>query len=180
MLQHDGVFRFEPVRLHHIALNTCRSFVRCSQHKKLYLAYIREVQKNGLGITVARAASTGVHHEVRWNTSETNAEQISSLKSHDVTEFVQNTSSPAVGPGASISNIPEPPAIPPEVTEQIVETVGGEPTFASLGLGGWSPVGLVQNSLEYLHIGCDLPWWTSIVIGKYVNFLKNRFNLEIN
>ncbi|KAJ9579943.1 hypothetical protein L9F63_004416 [Diploptera punctata] len=65
-------------------------------------------------------------------------------------------------------NIPEPPPVPPEITQQVVENVVGEPTFASLGLGGWSPVGLVQNCLEYLHIGCDIPWWTSIMIGTVV------------
>lgn len=27
------------------------------------------------------------------------------------------------------------------------------------------PVGIVQNCMEYLHIGLDLPWWACIVIG---------------
>jgi hypothetical protein len=80
---------------------------------------------------------------------------------------------PAVPPEVVVSetvppldNIPDPPAIPLEV-ETLVETLplSGEPTFASLGLGGWSPVGIVQNCMEYLHISCDLPWWMSIVIG---------------
>jgi len=66
--------------------------------------------------------------------------------------------------------IPEPPPIP-EVKEPIVETItqvlnsAGEPTFASMGLGGWTPVGIVQNILEYFHIGLDLPWWGTIAIG---------------
>jgi YidC/Oxa1 family membrane protein insertase len=66
----------------------------------------------------------------------------------------------------ALGDIPEPPAIPPSV-EELVETLplSGEPSFASLGLGGWSPVGIVQNCMEYLHIGCDLPWWISIAIG---------------
>jgi hypothetical protein len=65
-----------------------------------------------------------------------------------------------------LDNIPDPPAIPLEV-EKLVETLplSGEPSFASLDLGGWSPVGIVQNCMEYLHISCDLPWWMSIVIG---------------
>jgi YidC/Oxa1 family membrane protein insertase len=67
---------------------------------------------------------------------------------------------------ATLGDIPEAPIIPPSV-EELVETLplSGEPTFASLGLGGWSPVGIVQNCMEYLHIGCDLPWWTSVIIG---------------
>lgn len=41
----------------------------------------------------------------------------------------------------------------------------GEPTFESLGLGGYSPVGLLQNFMEFLHISCGMPWWTTIVLG---------------
>lgn len=41
----------------------------------------------------------------------------------------------------------------------------GEPAFATLGLGGWTPIGLVQNCMEFLHIGCELPWWGCIMIG---------------
>lgn len=41
-----------------------------------------------------------------------------------------------------------------------------EPPFSDLDLGGYSPVGLVESALEWLHIGLDLPWWISIVIGK--------------
>nr|CAI5833191.1 unnamed protein product [Callosobruchus analis] len=48
--------------------------------------------------------------------------------------------------------IPEPPLIP-EGTEEVISQVNalGEPTLASLGLGGYTPVGLVQNCLELLH-----------------------------
>ncbi|XP_055531002.1 mitochondrial inner membrane protein OXA1L [Wyeomyia smithii] len=67
--------------------------------------------------------------------------------------------------------IPEPPAIPeptvipaaPEISD--IVAAGAEPTFASLGLGGWSPVGIVQNCMEFLHISLDLPWWGCIAIG---------------
>jgi hypothetical protein len=66
-----------------------------------------------------------------------------------------------------LGNIPEPPAVPP-VVEELVETLplSGELPFEKLGLGGWTPVGIVQNCMEYLHVGCDLPWWASIAIGK--------------
>lgn len=67
-----------------------------------------------------------------------------------------------------IPEIPAIPAIPsiPDtslatVTEQVASTL--EPTFASIGLGGWSPVGILQNGLEFLHISCGLPWWGAIV-----------------
>lgn len=67
---------------------------------------------------------------------------------------------------ATIENIPEPPAIP-ELVSSVSEVLaaGAEPAFKTLGLGGWTPVGLVQNCMEFLHIGLDLPWWTCIMIG---------------
>lgn len=72
------------------------------------------------------------------------------------------TSSPA--PIESIS-IPEPPTVPiPTETVNVINTLS-EPPFSDLDLGGYSPVGLVESALEWLHIGLDLPWWTSIVIG---------------
>lgn len=38
-----------------------------------------------------------------------------------------------------------------------------EPSLASLGLCNWTPVGLVQMLLEYMHISMHWPWWFSIV-----------------
>ena len=70
-----------------------------------------------------------------------------------------------------LDSIPEAPPVPdPSTLVDLTETVqtiaaNGEPTFASLGLGGWSPVGMVQNCLEYLHISLDVPWWGAILIG---------------
>uniref|UniRef100_A0A1B6E8W1 Membrane insertase YidC/Oxa/ALB C-terminal domain-containing protein n=1 Tax=Clastoptera arizonana TaxID=38151 RepID=A0A1B6E8W1_9HEMI len=61
--------------------------------------------------------------------------------------------------------IPEPPVLP---TDAIAEGILSEPTFSSLGLGGWGPVGIIQNCMEFLHINCDLPWWVAIVIGTIV------------
>ncbi|XP_053611858.1 mitochondrial inner membrane protein OXA1L [Plodia interpunctella] len=71
-------------------------------------------------------------------------------------------------------SIPEPPPVPdPSTLAELTETVkslsaNGEPTFASLGLGGWSPVGMIQNCLEYLHVSLDIPWWGTILIGTVV------------
>ena len=73
-----------------------------------------------------------------------------------------------------VDNIPEPPPVPDsiavgDITEAVQSlAANGEPTFASLGLGGWSPVGIVQNCLEFLHISLDVPWWGAIMIGTVV------------
>lgn len=64
----------------------------------------------------------------------------------------------------SIPNAPVAPPVVEPVQEALVNALG-EPTFSSIGLGGWSPVGIVQNCMEFLHVGCDIPWWGTIAIG---------------
>ena len=65
-----------------------------------------------------------------------------------------------------LEHIPEPPIVPDLITKVTEELASGvEPAITTLGLGGWTPVGIVQNCMEYLHIGLDLPWWTCIIIG---------------
>ncbi|XP_063539953.1 mitochondrial inner membrane protein OXA1L-like [Cydia strobilella] len=71
-----------------------------------------------------------------------------------------------------VDAIPEPPPVP-QIPDGLAETVqslaaNGEPAFASLGLGGWSPVGMVQQCLEYVHVSLDIPWWGAILIGTIV------------
>ncbi|XP_062541549.1 mitochondrial inner membrane protein OXA1L-like [Armigeres subalbatus] len=81
--------------------------------------------------------------------------------------LVRNISTNDVAKSA-LDTIPEPPPIPaaPEVSDLVSSIASnGEATFASLGLGGWTPVGIVQNCMEFLHVGCDLPWWGVIAIG---------------
>ncbi|XP_034656022.1 mitochondrial inner membrane protein OXA1L [Drosophila subobscura] len=66
---------------------------------------------------------------------------------------------------------PTPPAFSLEdLSTNVAETVNaaGEATFASIGLGGWTPVGVVQNCMEFLHCTWDLPWWGAIAIGTLV------------
>uniref|UniRef100_A0A803SLA0 OXA1L mitochondrial inner membrane protein n=1 Tax=Anolis carolinensis TaxID=28377 RepID=A0A803SLA0_ANOCA len=43
-----------------------------------------------------------------------------------------------------------------------------ELSFAELGLGAHTPVGLIQNLLECLHVDVGLPWWGAIVAGTVV------------
>uniref|UniRef100_A0A182NMD1 Membrane insertase YidC/Oxa/ALB C-terminal domain-containing protein n=1 Tax=Anopheles dirus TaxID=7168 RepID=A0A182NMD1_9DIPT len=68
-----------------------------------------------------------------------------------------------------LDTIPEPPTIPLQGAPEIADIVAGaEPAFSTLGLGGWTPVGIVQNCMEFLHIGLDIPWWGCIAIGTVV------------
>lgn len=66
----------------------------------------------------------------------------------------------------ALPRIPEAPPVPTlDVTNVPELAANAEPAFETLGLGGYTPVGLVQSALEYLHIGLDLPWWGVIVCG---------------
>ena len=42
----------------------------------------------------------------------------------------------------------------------------GEPTLASLGLGGWTPPGMFQQFFEMLHVSVGMPWWGAIAVGE--------------
>lgn len=80
---------------------------------------------------------------------------------------------PASGAGASRGkNIYGDDIDVPDVASETVSVVENIPdvvqdaTFQSLGLGGFSSIGFVQNSLEFLHVSADLPWWGAITTGK--------------
>ncbi|XP_023580660.1 mitochondrial inner membrane protein OXA1L isoform X3 [Trichechus manatus latirostris] len=66
-----------------------------------------------------------------------------------------------------------PPAVPvtpsptavtevaPGETADVVQAAA-EQSFAELGLGSYTPVGLIQNLLEFMHVDLGLPWWGAI------------------
>ncbi|KAM6180497.1 mitochondrial inner membrane protein OXA1L [Erethizon dorsatum] len=53
------------------------------------------------------------------------------------------------------------PEVAPGETTDIVQAAA-EPSFTELGLGSYTPVGLIQNFLEFMHIDLGLPWWGAI------------------
>ncbi|XP_016398631.1 mitochondrial inner membrane protein OXA1L-like [Sinocyclocheilus rhinocerous] len=103
--------------------------------------------------------------------------------SSQTTETVQSISTPFEPVNAAISDavsIPSPsadpaPAVTPPITEQVAEApltaldvlqeVGAEVSLSELGLGSNTPVGLIQNLLEFMHVSIGLPWWGAIVAG---------------
>ena len=117
-----------------------------------------------------------MHINVRRNGVQT-AKQQYKISQNYATLGVMNirhSSSNGINNVDLFQQIPEPPVIPeivetpviPDTISSLVE--GAEPAFASIGLGGWTPVGIVQNCMEFLHIGMDLPWWGTIAIGTIV------------
>lgn len=53
-----------------------------------------------------------------------------------------------------------------EILKDMADTVSSvvEPSLSSVGLGGWSPTGLVQQCLELVHVYGDISWCASIAI----------------
>jgi hypothetical protein len=190
--------KYEPKRYHHIASDTCRNYARRWQQRKNFITWSRGNQRGLLGIAVARSVSTGVvPADPISKVSESGGTTVGSVVNDGSRLSEGATLSSVVREGApsspagsvletppvaaevvtssvsetvpSLGDIPEPPALPP-IVEELVETLplSGEVPFEKLGLGGWSPVGIVQNCMEYLHVGCDLPWWATIAIGKTI------------
>lgn len=68
------------------------------------------------------------------------------------------------------------PVIAQPITEQVAEVAptvvdvlqgaGAEIRLAELGLGSYTPVGLIQNLLEFIHMDLGLPWWGAIAVGE--------------
>uniref|UniRef100_A0A672GIQ8 Membrane insertase YidC/Oxa/ALB C-terminal domain-containing protein n=1 Tax=Salarias fasciatus TaxID=181472 RepID=A0A672GIQ8_SALFA len=48
---------------------------------------------------------------------------------------------------------------------EVLQGVAGEQRLAELGLAAHTPVGLIQNLLEFIHLDLGLPWWGAIVAG---------------
>ena len=48
-----------------------------------------------------------------------------------------------------------------ETSSVSLPTIHGE--LASVGLGGYGPIGLFQSALEWMHVTVGLPWWASIM-----------------
>lgn len=118
--------------------------MKAQQHNTKFTCNVRnfsQIDKTATTVILSKNNFHGGLHTVRFSSTE----------NHGPTIF---------------ENIPEPPSIPQlieKASDQL--SAGVEPVFSTIGLGGWTPVGIVQNCMEFLHIGLDLPWWTCIMIG---------------
>ncbi|ELW69239.1 mitochondrial inner membrane protein OXA1L [Tupaia chinensis] len=59
---------------------------------------------------------------------------------------------------------PSPTQVPEVASGQTADVIQAavEQSFTELGLGSYTPVGLVQNLLEFMHVNLGLPWWGAI------------------
>ncbi|GAB0202260.1 mitochondrial inner membrane protein OXA1L [Grus japonensis] len=80
---------------------------------------------------------------------------------------------PALGParrGLATAQTPvgqDPSAVPVSAVPVSADppAVEAEVRLEELGLGAFTPVGLVQNFLQFLHLDVGLPWWGAIAAG---------------
>uniref|UniRef100_A0A671V0G1 OXA1L mitochondrial inner membrane protein n=1 Tax=Sparus aurata TaxID=8175 RepID=A0A671V0G1_SPAAU len=56
----------------------------------------------------------------------------------------------------------------PTAVEVLQAAATTEQSLTELGLAGYTPVGLIQHLLEFMHVDLGLPWWGAIVIGTVV------------
>lgn len=63
---------------------------------------------------------------------------------------------------------PSPTAITEVASGETADVVlaAAEQSFSELGLGSHTPVGLIQNLLEFMHVNAGLPWWGAIAACK--------------
>ncbi|XP_029932389.1 mitochondrial inner membrane protein OXA1L [Myripristis murdjan] len=103
---------------------------------------------------------------------------------HSSSQIPVETAAPEVGasappPGlesspALVSADPAPVVMPPVVEQaaeappaaaEVLQAAVTDSSLAELGLANHTPVGLIQNLLEFIHVDLGLPWWGAIVAG---------------
>ncbi|KAK7114804.1 mitochondrial inner membrane protein OXA1L-like [Littorina saxatilis] len=91
---------------------------------------------------------------IRWGSSESTTRTASAI--------IDAASDKAI----PTDYIPPPPPVPDQ-TDALPELLNalGEPHLSTMGLGGWTPSGLVQQALDAMHASLGLPWWEAIIIG---------------
>lgn len=84
------------------------------------------------------------------------------------TSSTLNTSLDSVSAIKSAEELPLPASdvtdVATTLSDQLTTVVDVlEPSFTSLGLANYTPVGAVQMFLEYLHVSMHWPWWMTII-----------------
>lgn len=132
----------------------------------MHATNVHFIKKWAKQTAILSAVAVSVKEDLLHDKPLTNVETVDPILAQTTAPSTQNILEQTV-----IEPIPEPPPIP---DVQILEQVNalGEPTFASLGLGGWSPVGMVQQCFEFLNVTLGIPWWEAIVIGEYKNLCR--------
>ncbi|KAK5893455.1 hypothetical protein CgunFtcFv8_006326 [Champsocephalus gunnari] len=107
---------------------------------------------------------------VRHNSSQDGTTATSLLDASEVLPVLQTfpVSLPADPTPIVTQPITEQVADVSSTAAEVLQAVVTEPSLAALGLASRTPVGMVQNLLEYIHIDLGIPWWGAIVVGTVI------------
>ncbi|KAF5905428.1 mitochondrial inner membrane protein OXA1L-like, partial [Clarias magur] len=110
--------------------------------------------------------------DIPLSAPETVGEAAHIVNTESVTE-IASVSVP-VSASASVTAPDLTPGITQPVTEapvmamDVLQGAGAHLSLTELGLGSYTPVGLIQNILEFMHVSVGLPWWGAIVAGTII------------
>lgn len=141
-------------RKHHFLFSTRNYSLKITTHSNIY----RRIDKLNASVIfhntnkcIGYRSSTFLNIPVRFQSNNLSTSEIQA-KALPSSETLSSVTEQIDQPSIDISSV--------------VETV--EPTLISQGLGGWSPVGLLQHVFEYMHINLGMPWWLTIMISTIV------------
>lgn len=111
--------------------------------------------------------STAVSNESITKVSQT-VENNSNTGSASTPDFT--TSSVSTEPATSLTDVVETSAQAKWASDasEVITDLSAQGGISSLGLGGYTPIGLIQWSLEAIHINTGLPWWASIITATVI------------
>ncbi len=128
-----------------------------------------------LNHTVLLSAVLLPHHNLRISSRQFSVSSINfqdqnvPVKAVEAVQASTATSAETKSNEIVLDFLPEKPTPPSEalITKDASGNIFlGEPPLEQLGLCSNWPSGWMQYFMEQLHIGLDLPWWTTIMISK--------------
>lgn len=97
------------------------------------------------------------------NSNASAAESVAQAVPEPAVEQIEKVSGYFEDQGAYISTGLSCPDTSADVLWKIDAAGGYEASFSSLGLTGYTPWGLANYCLEFVHSTCGLPWWGTII-----------------
>ncbi|XP_035679031.1 mitochondrial inner membrane protein OXA1L-like [Branchiostoma floridae] len=138
-----------------------RSAPRITHFTDVTWSWLRRNNMGVLGMVGIRYNST----DVERTQSNMQAADTSSSPPDAVAPNITSEVPPAIATDAPLTEVTPVPFETPtahDIMQAAAET-GVDPSLTELGLGGWSPICLLQSSIDMFHSTLHLPWWASIV-----------------
>lgn len=117
----------------------------------------KPIFKNVMPLSLAASVSTDTSN-VKDQVIFTNSAEETSSALNSSLESLNDIKSSVELPSSDIADIAT--SLTDELTS-VVEVI--EPSLSSVGLGHWTPAGLVQILINHLHVEMHWPWWMAIV-----------------